>query len=205
MWADILYNVILTGLCEGLKLNLNLDLLKDLRRIFGVGFIDDVKNFFYKDAIKNQHSEHKIPPIDGNLLFSNNRIAYTIVKSFPHIFCLSYVTIRLSLAFGLLVHKKVVSRYSLNFNVTKTKNFGEKSYAYYEKDFIIDQKLNRNYNLVYTRNSTKTNEFFSKFVNIYSKIVVQKENDDQNLQTYLFRKYPSSFEDRYVKCNKNNI
>ena len=95
MWADILYNITITGLCEGLKLNVSFDLLRDIRRVFGVGFIYDAKEYFKLDSgakiLKNGYSNSLFDskdqmPLDAKLLFSTNRIFYTIVKSLPHFF-----------------------------------------------------------------------------------------------------------------------
>jgi hypothetical protein len=198
MWGDIAYNITLIGLCEGLRFNINLDLLKDIRRILGVGFIDDAKSYLNKNL--NSKTSNNIDyfdqiPIDANLLFSTNRIIYTIIKSLPHFFCLSYVTIRLTAAFFVLFRKKF-NKYFFVFpicNQNKSLNTEtmDKSYAYYEKNLIIDSKLSKDYNLIYTKKNLA-----SKISNIYSKIVVQKQDDRQ---TYLFKKYPLSFEDRYVK------
>ena len=105
MWADTLYNVVMTGMCEGLKLNMSLDLLRDLRRIFGVGFIYDVKEH-YTSNVRPPAADH-LSPVDTNLLFSTNRIVYTVIKSLPHYFCLSYVTIRFSATFLKQLYKKL--------------------------------------------------------------------------------------------------
>lgn len=47
MWFDIVYNIAITGLCEGLRLNVSFELLKDIRAFFGVGSVLDHK------ALKN--------------------------------------------------------------------------------------------------------------------------------------------------------
>lgn len=43
MWFDVFYNIAITGLCEGLRLNVSFELLKDIRSFFGVGSILDHK------------------------------------------------------------------------------------------------------------------------------------------------------------------
>lgn len=49
MSLDLVYNIYITGLCEGLRLNVSFDLLKNLRALFGVGSILDHK------ALRNNH------------------------------------------------------------------------------------------------------------------------------------------------------
>jgi len=106
MWADTCYNVVITGMCEGLKLNVSFDLLKDLRRLFGVGFIIDAKRKLSGLPIDE-------PEVDTKFLFSTNRIIYTIVKSLPHFYCLSYVTIRLTATFAKMLYKRFYSKNQL--------------------------------------------------------------------------------------------
>lgn len=43
MWLDVAYNIAITGLCEGLRLNVSFDLLKQVRLFFGVGSVLDHK------------------------------------------------------------------------------------------------------------------------------------------------------------------
>lgn len=113
MWADMAYNIVITGMCEGLKLNVSFDLLKDLRRWFGVGFILDMKENLNRLDVSTA-SESTSPQvnseIDTNFLFSTNRIVYTIAKSLPHFFCLAYVTVRLSATFIKMAHKRVLKK-----------------------------------------------------------------------------------------------
>ena len=136
MWLDTLYNVVMTGMCEGLKLNVSLDLLRDLRRIFGVGFIYDVKEH-YTSNVRPAAADH-LSPVDTNLLFSTNRIVYTVIKSLPHYFCLSYVTIRFSVTFLKQLYKK------LNKKSNQT-----------QENLVYDQALkpvaHKKIELVYTR------------------------------------------------------
>lgn len=49
MWLDIAYNIAITGLCEGLRLNVSFELLKNVRAFFGVGSVLDHK------ALKNSN------------------------------------------------------------------------------------------------------------------------------------------------------
>ena len=121
MWADTLYNVAITGLCEGLKLNVSFDLLRDIRRVFGAGFLLDARehlklNQRFDKVFRTNISAHSSStantneiPIDARLLFSTSRIVYSIVKSLPHFFCLSYVTIRLTAALIETICAKLVS------------------------------------------------------------------------------------------------
>ena len=98
MWADTIYNVATTGLCEGLKLNVNLDVLSGARRVFSAGFLLDLKSIAQNDETSRS--------FDAKLLFSSKRILYSIVKSLPHLLCLAYVTVRLTMAFvHTCVHK----------------------------------------------------------------------------------------------------
>ena len=102
------------GMCEGLKLNVSFDLLKDLRRWFGVGFILDLKENINQLDPKRPESSRADSEIDTTFLFSTNRIVYTIAKSLPHFFCLAYVTVRLSATFVKMVHKKLCARQRSN-------------------------------------------------------------------------------------------
>ena len=124
MWADVIYNIAMTGLCEGLKLNVSLDLLKDLRKIFGVGFI----------SLQSINSD----TIDTNYLFSTSRIVYSLIKSLPHFFCLSYVTIRFTATLYFMIYQR--------FNKNST-------------SLIVKH---RNFNLIYSKIQNK-NESNSNF------------------------------------------
>lgn len=119
MWFDIVYNLGMTGLCEGLKLNISFDLLQDLRHIFGVGFMQDVKKNFH------HQNEYALSANETKLLFSTARIVYSIVKSLPHFFCLAYVTVRftsnaLVMCYQRFNKSKLIIRHR-HFNLIYTK------------------------------------------------------------------------------------
>jgi hypothetical protein len=121
MWTDVIYNIAMTGLCEGLKLNVSLDLLKDLRKIFGVGFI----------SLQSNTND----TIDTNYLFSTSRIVYSLVKSLPHFFCLSYVTIRFTATLYFMIYQRfnknstslIVKHRNFNLIYSKIQNKSESS------------------------------------------------------------------------------
>jgi hypothetical protein len=225
MWADMLYNLTITGICEGLKLNLSFDLLRDIRKVFGVGFVNDAKTYLKIDKNSPSHQEESWLknelPIDANLLFSTNRIIYTIVKCLPHFFCLSYVTIRLSSFLILRIYKKLskklnqINSSTCGFNsnshssVIQTYN---KNYEYLERDYIVNSNLSstmkRKYNLIYAKKfvsssasgSNSASSIKGKLTNLYSKMVIQKQQMlyESPTTTYI-AKYTLSFEDRYVR------
>ena len=170
IWFDLVYNIAITGLCEGLKLSVSFDFLKDIRRVFGVGFIYDaqeylksniggniLKNGFKSDVLHQKSDQFGL---DINLLFSSNRIWYTIIKSLPHFFCLSYVTIKLSASCVKMVHKKI-------FGKKRREIFKD---DYYGQKYVVN--MSTSYDLVYTK--------------IYNQLNKEKH-------------MPKSFEDRYVK------
>ena len=122
MWADLAFNVALTGMCEGLKLNVSFKLLRDLRRVFGVGFVYEMGERTMRPALWNMTAraattaggggagaagESSLVDDDLRLLFSENRIVYTVVKSLPHFFCLALVTARLTALVCVEVGKRV--------------------------------------------------------------------------------------------------
>ena len=179
IWFDLLYNIALTGLCEGLKLNVNLDILKEIRRIFGVGFVYDAKEYLkaniggkiLKNGVKSEPLMTKSDQMsfDANFLFSPNRILYSIIKSLPHFFCLSYVSVKLTASLGKMIYSKI-----------KKKN-KQSNKKYYERYF--DQK--------YVLGSIGESDFSYK---VYNQIVSKNQ---------------LNFEDRYVKnlfkkSNKQN-
>jgi hypothetical protein len=160
MWSDTIYNVAITGLCEGLKLNVDFDSLKELRRVFGVGFVLDIKESLTikskylasmgstgltraKDSGENQEFE-----IDSKLLFSTSRIVYATVKSLPHFFCLSYVTIKLSFClvdrlygrFKRRRAKKNLSTMDLLVDVKQSEVVKTKLSFVYTKKYTLEQK-----------------------------------------------------------------
>ena len=76
---------------KGLRLNVSFDFLKKLRRIFGIGFFLDLTTTTTTSSKENFNDLNEI-------LFSSKRIIFSLVKSLPHFFCLSYVTVRLTRA-----------------------------------------------------------------------------------------------------------
>lgn len=72
---------------KGLRLNVSFDFLKKLRRIFGIGFFLDLTS-------SNKENFNDL----NEILFSSKRIIFSLIKSLPHFFCLSYVTVRLTRA-----------------------------------------------------------------------------------------------------------
>ena len=190
MWADTLYNVAITGLCEGLKLNVSFDLLKDIRRVFGVGFIMDVKERMKmnKLGLFDEQQDQEVP-IDAQLLFSTSRIVYSIVKSLPHFFCLSYVAVRLTAALLESVYFKL-RKCGVLSSKRKPKN-DPKTYEY--SNYVIDANANANankkLNLIYTKMAPE-----DAYTN-YSSLIIRNR-----LSTIEYlRKSKLSFEERYVK------
>ena len=167
VWLDLVYNVGLVGLCEGLRLNVSFGLLKDIRRVFGVGFLLDIK-----EKLKfNDTSESTMLPIDAKLLFSINRIIYSIVKSLPHFYCLSYVAVRLTSKFCDTIYRKTCKRQKslIEYN----------NYYYYEKSLLITSncKVNNNkYSLIYQKisNNHKTADRVEKFEECYVRNLFKK-------------------------------
>ena len=174
MWADVFYNVAITGLCEGLKLNLSIDLLKNLRRIFSAGFLMD----YIQDTNTFKMSDSNIEQeISTNLLFSTSRILYTTMKSLPHFMSLSYVTVRLSMT--------VIKRLNIKFSQfsVRLKNrckINEKT------DLIVDTK---------TKIQNKVINFI--YVKKYSIDAEESYSDDEKYGQC--RQISLSFEDKYVK------
>jgi microcompartment protein CcmK/EutM len=163
MWADIAYNIAITGLCEGLRLNVSFDLLKDIRHLFGVGFLLPAK----------QQPSSQPSTTDFRFLFSQNRILYTIVKSLPHFFSLSYVTVRFSLACALKVTSFISNQ------IEKRQKAKLPGSALNAQQKTINTKLkisNRIYDLVYTTQESKAR---------------RSHRDESHHQL--------SFEDRYVR------
>jgi hypothetical protein len=91
IWADLIYNVLITGLCEGLKLNLNFNFLKTIQLFFMNSQNHSIKNGFFEFEPKQHQND-----FNSRLLFSTSRIVYSTVKSLPHFFCLSFVAIRIT-------------------------------------------------------------------------------------------------------------
>ncbi|CAF1062146.1 unnamed protein product [Brachionus calyciflorus] len=161
MWLDIFYNVTVTGLCEGLKLNVNFDLLKDIRRIFGIGFIYDAQEYFktniegsiLKNGLKSDskkkydHNNDQIP-LDANVLFSSNRVLYTVVKSLPHFFCLSYITVKISSTLFIKLFR-CIQKFKENRKKANSNNY------YFDQEFVINSR--NNYELIYTKIYDKLN------------------------------------------------
>lgn len=129
MWIDLFYNVAVTGLCEGLKLNINFDVLLSFQKI-----LIQIRDF------------HQAKP-DNKLLFSTNRIIYSVVKCLPHFYCLSYVCIRLTLAFfqAILTRKqqKLTDNYETNdFQFINPNKWPRKNrFLLHRSSESIDEKL----------------------------------------------------------------
>jgi hypothetical protein len=81
IWADLIYNVLITGLCEGLKLNLNFNFIKTIQ-LFFMNY-NSIKNGFFELEPKQHQND-----FNSRLLFSTSRIVYTTVKCLTHFFCL---------------------------------------------------------------------------------------------------------------------
>ena len=191
MWADTFYNVTITGLCEGLKLNVSFDLLKDIRRVFGVGFIMDVKEHMKMNKFGLFDEKDQVP-VDTQLLFSTSRIVYSIVKSLPHFFCLSYVTIRLTAALFEAVYFKLRKVGVLSSSKKKKQKNEPKTYEY--SNYVIDTNslnanMNKKLNLIYTKMTPE-----DTYTNYSSLIIRNRLNNIEYL-----RKSKPSFEERYVK------
>ena len=99
IWADLIYNVFITGLCEGLKLNLNFSFIKSIQ-LFFINY-NNLKNGVFEFENKQQND------FNTRLLFSTSRIVYTIVKCLPHFFCLSFVAIRITASLVKLTYEKI--------------------------------------------------------------------------------------------------
>ena len=100
IWADLIYNVLITGLCEGLKLNLNFNFIKNIQ-LFFVNY-NSIKNGIFEFEQKQHQND-----FNSRLLFSTSRIVYTIVKCLPHFFCLSFVAIRITASLVKLIYDRV--------------------------------------------------------------------------------------------------
>ena len=207
MAVDVVCNVLVIGLCEGLKLDAHLDMLKGVRRWLGAGFVDRFDRTLHQqhkssnatntdaDAMAQQLYE------DARILFSTGRIVYTLVKSLPHLFCLAYVSVRLSSACVRLARLKLARCFLTSSSSSLSKNSDESSSASYE---YVERRLANGYSLIYTKKSKPR----TLVANIYSKLTrrsppkrIEEEADEGKAQT------KSSFEDQYVKQlfqNNNN-
>ncbi len=194
MWADTSYNVVITGMCEGLKLNVSFDLLKDLRRLFGVGFLIDAK----KNLNGLQTDE---PEVDTKFLFSTNRIIYTIVKSLPHFYCLSYVTIRLTATFVKKFYKRF---YSKNKSIRSKKTCqGQYVDLIYTKKCVYGQikkgerpkQVSASFEEKYVRNLfLKSSFYFIKKTNWYDRVKAKLSfNDNFRFSTRVVCSYTVCF------------
>lgn len=120
-------------MCEGLKMNVSFELLNDIRRLFGVGFLLDAKEKLQNvNPMETLSTKRASPEVDTNFLFSTNRIIYSIVKSLPHFFCLSYVTTRLTATFIKkllrLINEKIKPNKARNRELIYTKSIYEQIY-----------------------------------------------------------------------------
>ena len=124
-------------------MNVSFELLNDIRKLFGVGFILDAKEKLEKinplDTFSTSNTNHEV---DTNFLFSTNRIIYSIVKSLPHFFCLSYVTTRLTATFI----KKLTIKINEKFKPNKSPNQNELIYTkpIYEQIYQLNESAKKN-------------------------------------------------------------
>jgi hypothetical protein len=174
IWLDLLYNVGLIGLCEGLRLNVSFSLLKELRRVFGVGFLMDIKESIKYKPISQEDSNNKNNvQFDAEFLFSINRITYSLFKSLPHFFCLSYLATCLTLRFIIRFFKLLKS------------NFFEKRNAHNYDQTCVIASCNKTdkYSLVYqkyTRNKNNRNKRKNFEDSYVSNLLKNSEKDKKS-------------------------
>lgn len=175
IWADLVYNVLITGLCEGLKLNLNFNFIKNIQ-LFFINY-NNIKNGVLEFEQNQQQND-----FNSRLLFSTSRIIYTIVKCLPHFFCLSFVAVRITANLVKLIYDRIKDiKYKIrNANeentmcVTKRRNYLNQNVDY----------LNYGQNIVNW-----------KFKNSPMQTEISKKTVCKLGNNYIF-----SFEDRYVNA-----
>jgi hypothetical protein len=169
-------------------------------------FIQQQQQQIIREEEKEEPNTFKLP-IDEQLLFSFNRVLYSLMKSMPHFLCLSYVTMKLSSMF----FKQLCKSYSMkNFIIKKMK-----------KAFKIDHKHRNTKNLLAIQlNNTKYNLYYEKKQQFqqHQQQIKSTSNDQFNekerirkmIDNYLafnrqlFKTELNSFENVYVKNILNN-
>jgi len=167
MWSDTLYNIAITGLCEGLKLNVSFDFLKQIKRIFGAGFL-----VFGSSGMSNSSTSNSF--IDSQLLFSTGRIVYSVAKSLPHFFSLSYVTIRFTCTVMFMIYERLIKS---NHLIVKHRHFN----LIYSRKLEQKETNSTNFDYRYVRYLfTQTNRSIGKLNATNWFVTLSKRNKIKN-------------------------
>jgi hypothetical protein len=157
-------------------LNISFSLLKFLRRIFG-GI--DIISLLVTPSNDNDNDFNR-------LLFSPQRIIFSLIKSLPHFFCLSYVTVCLTCALmrALIVNVK-------HWRMKPEEKTMSLVYEYYSSS------SNRAFNLIYTR---KENTYLTNACRSRTKEQSFEERYIENL----FKQQKPSKTTKNLFCHHNN-